>query len=256
MITLFSVPRPFEGHTGIIQANALRSWARLEPRPDILILGGEDGAEDIAAEIGAVYLPVLGRDVWGTPLVSEVFRVGVAAAKTEMVCYVNADIVLLDDFMPAVESVAWLQRFLLIGQRTDLAVTEPLAFQAGWQGDLARKAQGQGTLHRETGIDYFVFRRKGFFPVAPFSLGRWRWDNWIVWAALKHGLAVVDGTACVTAIHQNHDYGHHTPDAAKQLEGNNALVAATGARLCTVADASYVLTPSGKLIGKDKPHGS
>ena len=39
MITLFTLPKPFVGHIGMIQRNAIQSWTRLHPDIDILMFG-------------------------------------------------------------------------------------------------------------------------------------------------------------------------------------------------------------------------
>ena len=38
-LTIFAMPKAFSGHTGMIQNNAIRSWARLDPKPEILLFG-------------------------------------------------------------------------------------------------------------------------------------------------------------------------------------------------------------------------
>lgn len=252
MLTLFSVPKPFTGHTGVIQHNALRSWGELWRDCDVILLGGDgEGQASVAAaawQNDMRHIPDLAYDSYGTPLVSSVFETGERHASTDLVCYINADIILLSDFLPAVERASSSGRpFLLVGQRTDIDVTAPLDFGAGWEARLRADLAQRGTLHQDAGIDYFVYRKGTMGAIPPFALGRWRWDNWLVWNALRRGLAVIDGTACITAVHQNHDYAHIESDEIKraQLAYNDALVAQTGGQLCRISDATHAMTAEG-----------
>jgi hypothetical protein len=43
LLTLLAMPKPFEGHIGIIQRNAITSWTNLNPRPEIFLFGEEKG---------------------------------------------------------------------------------------------------------------------------------------------------------------------------------------------------------------------
>ncbi len=68
----------------------------------------------------------------------------------------------------------------------------------------------RGWVHRHSGIDYFAYR-KGLYPeIPPLAVGRLAWDNWLVIEARRRGGAVVDATDAVFAVHQNHDYNHHS----------------------------------------------
>ena len=49
MLTIFSIPKPFIGHVGVIQMNALRSWTFLDPKCEIVIFGDEPGIAEAAA---------------------------------------------------------------------------------------------------------------------------------------------------------------------------------------------------------------
>ena len=40
------------------------------------------------------------------------------------------------------------------------------------------------------------------------SFGRAGWDNWMIYAGRRSGWPVVDATASIMIIHQNHDYSH------------------------------------------------
>jgi hypothetical protein len=53
MITLITCPKPFRGHSKIIQRNAIKSWTLLEPKPEILLMGDDEGTAEAAAEFGA-----------------------------------------------------------------------------------------------------------------------------------------------------------------------------------------------------------
>lgn len=52
MLTLFTTAKPFRGHDGIIQWNALKSWALLRPSVEVILFGDEEGAAKTAEELG------------------------------------------------------------------------------------------------------------------------------------------------------------------------------------------------------------
>ena len=74
MITLFTLPKPFVGHIGMIQRNAIQSWTRLHPDIDILMFGSEQGTAEIAAEFGIRHFPDVDVNEYGTPRMSGYFQ--------------------------------------------------------------------------------------------------------------------------------------------------------------------------------------
>ena len=129
MLTIFAIPKAFAGHNGVIQRNAIFSWTLLRPRCEILLLGDDEGTKEAAEEFGATYIPDIARSEYGTPLLDSIFQVAQDAATTPLVSYVNADIILMSDFMAAVNSVSERDGpFVLSGQRWNLDVTEPIDF--------------------------------------------------------------------------------------------------------------------------------
>jgi ubiquinone/menaquinone biosynthesis C-methylase UbiE len=208
-ITLFTAPKPFSGHIGVIQRNALRSWAALGPQVDILVLGDEPGLAESAEQVGARPLQGVARNAYGTPLLSDIFRRAQEAAVTKRMAYLNADIILLDDFLPAVDRVAQVFRsYLIVGQRWDLALADELRFDDDGRQALLEMFQAQARRHPPAGSDYFVFARGQLGAVPDFALGRAGWDHWMIYAARHAGQPVVDASAAITIIHQDHDYAH------------------------------------------------
>lgn len=260
MLTIFSIPKPFRGHAGVIQRNALGSWARLAPKVEILLLGGEEGVADAAREAGARAVPDVARSPGGIPLLHDAFARAERLASHPLVAYVNADIVLFDDVLEAASrAFAWRRESLLVGQRRNLDVTAPLAFDdPSWAERLRARARAEGGAGGPWAIDWFVYPRGHLGALPPFAVGRMVYDNWILWRASTAG-PVVDATPVVLAVHQNHDYGHATradgaaavtdrdvresPEAA----ANRALVGGRWPwrRLHSLAAASHRLTPGG-----------
>jgi hypothetical protein len=208
MVTLFTLPKPFVGHIGMIQRNAIESWKRLHPDIDILMFGDERGAAEVAAEFGIRHFPDVEVNEYGTPLMSGYFQQAEEAARYSRMCYVNADIMLFPDLLEAVARVD-LPKFVMGGRRTDHDVRRPVDFtRPDWAEALREDARKNGTLHNFSAIDYFVYPCGMFGEIPPFALGRWYWDNWLVYRARRLGAALIDASACVMAIHQNHDYRH------------------------------------------------
>ncbi len=210
MVTLFALPKPFEGHNGVIQRNALQSWTRMMGNPQLILLGDDAGVPETAAELGLEYGGPLERTEFGTPRLDHLFNRGQELARHDLVVYCNADIILAPDFPLHFKQIGdHFENFLMIGQRWDLDITEPIDFNdPDWMMQQKARIMREGCLHRHSGVDYFAFR-KGLYPtIPPMAVGRVAWDNWLVMEAGRQNAAVVDASDAIFAIHQNHDYAH------------------------------------------------
>ena len=210
LITLFTAPKPFtEPHIDLIQRNALRSWLNLGEAVQVALIGGEAGIAEVAGEMGLPHFPQVGVNRLGTPLISSIFALGRSLNESPYLAYVNADIILFPEFTAVVQQVATKTgRFLCVGQRIDLEVSEPLAFTGDWVGSLRQRAHQAGHKHLRAGSDYFVYPRECFTTIPDFAVGRAGWDNWMIFHARRMNWPVVDCTPSLEIIHQNHDYAH------------------------------------------------
>ncbi|NJP08452.1 MAG: hypothetical protein HC866_02400 [Leptolyngbyaceae cyanobacterium RU_5_1] len=208
MLTLFAIPKSFRGHIDIIQRNAIRSWTLLRPQPEVILLGDDEGTADVAQEFNLKHIPEIERNEYGTPLMSSMFKCAQQLGQGTLFAYVNADIVLMDDFMQGVQQVPFKQ-FMLTGQRWNLDVTEAIAFDSTWEQRLHDRVAQSGNLEGPQAMDYFVFSRNTYTEIPPFAIGRLCWDNWMLYRALSLNIPLIDATGAITVVHQNHDYNHH-----------------------------------------------
>jgi len=61
MITFFTTAKPFTGHDGVIQRNALKSWTLATPDAEVILFGDEEGAAETARELGIKHVPEVRR---------------------------------------------------------------------------------------------------------------------------------------------------------------------------------------------------
>lgn len=251
MLTIFSTPKPFVGHIGIIQRNAIQSWLRLAPDIEIILFGDDQGAAEVAREFGIRHVPHIERNENGAKYLNSVFGQARELAHHKVLCYVNCDIMLTREFLGTAKQIAaWQPRFLMVGRRWNVGITEEWDFTPpDWGEQLIGFVQRHGERAGTTSIDYFVFPRGMYDHVPPLLIGRFFWDHWLIWKARKDGAAVVDVSEAAMAIHQNHDYAYH-PDGlhgvwhGEEAERNRRL--AGGARhLYTLEDATHRFTPRG-----------
>jgi hypothetical protein len=209
LITVFSAPKPFtDPHIATIQRNAITSWTKL-PDVNIVLLGDEPGLAEAAAELDVTHIPKIPRSPSGAPLMDAMFGLARESSPTPLYAIVNADIILFDDFVQAAKNVSsQKENFVIMGQRWDLEMTEPLDFSQGWQERLRTQVKNQGALHRPAGSDYFLFPASCYTQLPAFIIGRAGWDNWMIYHALKNKFPAIDATADVMIVHQNHDYSH------------------------------------------------
>lgn len=247
MLTFFTTAKPFVGHSGIIQRNALKSWKLLRPDIEVLLFGDDEGAARVAEELGLKHEPHVERNEYGTKRLDAMFARAQSIARHDLLCYINCDIVLMKDFPAALGRVsAAHKRFLMIGRRWDLNVTEAIKFdEDGWDERLRGLAQEQGVQRGADAVDYFAFPRGFFREIPPLVVGRVWWDHWLVWKARRDKGTVIDVSQIVTAIHQNHDYGYHPKGAKGVWNDEQALrnyeLAGGRRHLFTIDDATRVL---------------
>ncbi|MCL6434721.1 MAG: hypothetical protein K6T90_11015 [Leptolyngbyaceae cyanobacterium HOT.MB2.61] len=249
MLTLFAIPKSFRGHFNTIQRNAIQSWTKLQPQPEIILLGDDEGTAEVAREFGLKHVSEVKRNEFGTPLVSSLFEIAQRVGKGPLFSYINSDIVLMSDFIQAIRRVPF-QRFMLTGQRLNLDVTEPIQFEENWETQLRDRAIQFGHLAGPHAMDYFVFTQNTYTDIPPFGIGRPCWDNWMLYKALSLRIPLIDATGAITAIHQNHDYSHHPQGREGVYEGPEAqyslqLIGGRHYTYFMLDLATWQLTPNG-----------
>lgn len=259
-ISIFSCPKPFIGHNDIIQRNAITSWTLLKPRPEITLLGNEKGTKKICDEMKLRHIPEIDYNEFGKPILSDIIEKGRRAATNNILCYINADIILFTDLMTAIKNVnSRKSKFLIIGKRWNLNTDKPIDFTKGWERFVKSAAYKEckgGRLNSFNGIDYFVFHKYLWKQIPPFCIGRPANDWWLVYNAHSEKVAVVDVSRVVMAVHQNHERAQdfsYGPEALLnyKLAGDTKKLARNG----TIASATHILTKNGlrkALINKER----
>lgn len=242
--TLFAAPKPFVGHIGTIQMNAIQSWIGLGPGVEIILMGNEPGTWETAEKLNVEHVNDIECNEFGTPLISSIFDRAQSRAKNSTLVYLNADIILLSDFGKAIQRLPF-NRFLMVGRRWNVDIHDPIAFDAKcWEENLRQFAIKHGSLFSHAGMDYFVFSRELWSFIPPFAVGRVAWDNWMIYSARLSNAPVVDATGAIMAIHQNHHYNHVPGGQAGAYEGmeskRNIELAGEIAKQYSVYDANWV----------------
>jgi hypothetical protein len=258
MLTIFSCPKPMRGHVAVTQWNAIKSWTMLLPKPEVIILGDEEGVRQISQELNLRHIPEVVCSEYGAPLVNSLFDEAQKASSYDTICYVNADIVLKSDFSRGIQRVRAEQpQALMVGQRWNVEIKDHLVFEGNWEEDLSSLVRKEGKLYPYFAIDYFVFPRNALGEIPPLAIGRPAWDNWVIYRALSLGLPVVDMTDAVMVVHLNHDYSHHPDGWTGAMKGEesrrNIELVGEVAHVHSLLDATHQLTRSG-LRRKRRPY--
>jgi hypothetical protein len=252
LITLFSAPKPFtDPHIAMIQRNAIQSWTLL-PDVEVILLGQETGLAEVAKELGVKHIPDVARNESGTPLISSMFQLARENSDSPLLCIINADMILMSDFVEVARRSRMLRdKYVLLSQRWDLDVAQPIEFTEDWQNRLRSTVHATGKLHRPAGSDFFLFPNSCYTDLPAFTIGRAGWDNWMIYKARKEGWAVIDCTPSIMIVHQNHDYSH-LPEGKPHYEhpetDENIHLAGGQANIrYTILDSTHQLV-DGKLV--------
>ena len=211
MLTIFTTPKNFDGIFYTIQNNALGSWRALSPDIEIIIFGNSKGSKKTAKKINAKYVPEVRCSPRGVPYLSDLFYKASNIAKYSILMFINADIILPDNFLSIVEITSQsFSKFLMVGYRWDMDVVDIVDFHNQTESELFWEgARKKGLKHACTGIDYFVFRKNSFKDFPDFAIGRPGYDNWLIWYSRRCFIPVIDSSSKVMVVHQNHNFNFH-----------------------------------------------
>lgn len=218
MITFFTVPRPFgvvdSFDYGKIQTNAIKSWRMICPDCDIIAFGDDDSVKAACKELNVKHIPGVKCDGSGVPSLDCVFDIVKKRSRFDALCYCNTDVILVGEIKKILKAIRF-DKYMLIGRRYDCS--ESIDIDNMDLTDTISKSK----WHAITGVDYFVFKKDLYPEVKPFLVGRFTWDNWLVYEASRLGAIIIDCTNIITAIHQNHPIlSHRDPIVQKQISEN------------------------------------
>ena len=230
----------------LFQFNAVRSWLRLQPPSNILLyMDTQESCDRLLnmhpsfAELRCQPAPCVNTE-FNRPRLDCIFNHANEHSKTDIIAFVNGDIVLSPYLAPVLDSVRkqYDQHFSMVSRRTDTLIDDDtLNSWFSVIGDSATDhtdavieySRRNGTMHSEWGIDLFVYTRTLFatldFP--PFLAGVYRWDNWLLSTLILHDdMRVVDASAPQLVIHQQSSEGQPQHNNRPGHEYNDEIVKA------------------------------
>ncbi len=117
LLTVFTAPKPFTNpHITTIQRNAIQSWIHLGPEVEVYLMGNEEGMSEIAEAFQIRHFPEVKCSEQGTPKISSMIEIARQNSDTPYLGILNADIMLMSDFVEATRQVgAQTKKFLFLG---------------------------------------------------------------------------------------------------------------------------------------------
>ena len=249
MLTIFTTTKDFIGEFDIIQKNALKSWRALSEDIEIILIGESIGGQEVAKNIDGKYLTKVKMSHENTPTIGGLFEIAEANGKYDILCYVNADIILPGSLLNVLEVLKMnKKRFLAVGHRWDLDVNESIDFKRSNDTEkFWSYAKNKSIQHAPTGIDYFIFRKNTFKNIPPLTIGRPGWDNWLLWKTRRMRVPLIDLSDGIFAIHQNHSYNFKGFESKNDvLSSNDGLLnrQVIGGNTLNLLDANYYYSNS------------
>lgn len=223
-----------------MQSNALRSWSLLKPKPEVLVMGHEDGVAEICEELGYRHITDVQYSDAGTPMLNSMFELADELASNPHVCLVSADVVLFQCLMLGLEAIKEeLNEFCAVCRKQTQKYVIPLDFDEGWEEVVRMRLQ----WNMITSGDLYMYTRGYWGKIPPFVIGRCKCDSWLFYEASRKG-NLVDMTEAVTIVDYKHGYGFRTGEWKEDWQKNRDLA---GEHQADIRASNYKLTSQLKV---------
>lgn len=205
MLTIITTPKPLDlKGNRLAFLNAIRSWVRLVPRPEILVFGGERA---LVESEGGKWIGNFKATPQGRPYFDDFISRAETSATNDVLMYCTDHLILTSSLPSAVKRVSdsFPGHFVIVGRRWQLKVQEAIDFSnPDWESILRDQVFEVDSLGSNAAKDYIIFRRPLGLSVPNFIMGYPAYDSWFVWAALQASYPVVDASDAIMAVHQSH----------------------------------------------------
>lgn len=207
MLTILTTCKPCNiGQNDLQQRQAMTTWTFLNPRPEVLVMGTDEGTEEICKDLGFTWVPDVEKTPEGqVPYLDAMIYLADEMAVTNHIALVSSDIILFQPLMNCLEVCRnKFQDFCAICRKQQQRTTKKLDFS----NDSWKEVVQEGLRwNLATSGDLFLYN-KGFWKDLPkFVVGRSACDSWLFWKASKMG-CLVDLTEALTIIDYQHEYTH------------------------------------------------
>ena len=238
-ITIWTVPREFEGDIGERQFSAIQSWLLLRPKPKVVLLGSENGVKDASFRLGCSHYPNLPKTRYGTVLLDKAFALAKKHTETDILVYVNSDIFFSQQWMTILQSTLYLLKdspdeILIVGPR--VLVKRGHVFDHSkhkWDSfwdHIKKGGKSYSNLQsmENAAQDYFVYKKGSMQWIPPFHIGRYVWDNHIVAGSRRRSYLRINGwneqmpsDPLFFGLHFEHDRSHQKDKGHSRLRSYN-----------------------------------
>ncbi|CAF3854211.1 unnamed protein product, partial [Rotaria magnacalcarata] len=202
-----------------IQTNAIWSWSQLLPMENILLFFDDEKScsfmRTLYQEISCQSLPLSKcfHSTYHRPYMNCVFDLAQQRIKTSILVFANGDIILHHSVYHTISFVnTHFREFFLVGCRRDYVVSRSLNYSN--PANTLQDALNNSQITSTADIDFIAFKTDTPIYMAPFLVGVYRWDNWLLSEMLlRTNITVIDVTQSTFIIHQK----------LKELDGQKPL---------------------------------
>jgi|SRR5271170_1506868 len=219
MLTIISTMKPMIDPFIVEQTNSVLSWKHLKIKPDIYIFGNDQGVKEFCEKNNINHIPNITRnkETNGTPLINDILFQGYQLMKTKYIMYINADILLLNDFCDTLEvfdqTCPNVDSCLLTAMRINVGKFHLLDFNSCWRAEVVSSRQEKdiksfGDMKYETpdGIDIFLHKKNNYKAMPDFAIARFAFDSWMLDYANKNFDYTIDITNTCKIYHHMGKY--------------------------------------------------
>lgn len=252
MITFLSSPKAFSGISYKNQINAIQSWLHIDPSVEVILYGDSPGCNEASKILGIRQIENIACSPSGVPYFNAIVDHAQKHAFYDIQVYLNCDILLTDAILNAIKIVSF-PKYLMVGQRIDLAKTMDVTYRkddwSTYVGSLIKHADS--VLHAPSGMDYFIFTRGLWEGIKPLVIGRGGYDSALMAFCLRRNIAIIDATYMILALHQFHDFNHVDGKLKEVTDGidarNNKIAHHIKHSSPNIVDATWIII-DGKVI--------